>query len=172
VLFEIDGIESPRMSPDASQVAFNFTKDGIINVATMPVMGGKLEPSTYDRELAGWPCWSPDGQFLALEIKRGDDTHIAIIPSQGGEPVQLTFARGQSWPHSWSPDGDKIVFAGSREGIWNLWWVSRSDKSVRQLTHNTKMNVYFRYPAWSPLANQIVSEYSESRGNIYLMELP
>jgi hypothetical protein len=77
--FEIDGIESPRMSPDASQVAFNFTKDGIINVATMPVMGGELKQLTYDRELAGWPCWSPDGQFLALEIERGDDTHIAII---------------------------------------------------------------------------------------------
>src|SRR6185295_17307017 len=110
VLFEIDGIENPRISPDASQVAFNFTKDGIINVATMPVMGGELKQLTYDRELAGWPCWSPDGQFLALEIERGDDTHIAIIPSQGGEPVQLTFARGQSWPYSWSPDGDKIVF--------------------------------------------------------------
>ena len=170
VLFEIDGIESPQMSPDASQVAFNFTKDGIINVATMPVMGGELKQLTYDRELAGWPCWSPDGQFLAFEIERGDDTHIAIISSQGGEPVQLTFARGQSWPYSWSPDGDKIVFAGARDGVWNLWWVSRSDKSVRQLTRNTKLNVYFRYPAWSPRANQIVSEYSESRGNIYLME--
>lgn len=170
VLFESDGIESPRLSPDASQVAFNFTKDGIINVATMPVMGGELKQLTYDRELAGWPCWSPDGQFLALEIKRGDDTHIAIIPNQGGEPIPLTFARGQSWPYSWSPDGDKIVFAGARDGIWNLWWVSRSDKSVMQLTHNTKLNVYFRYPAWSPRANQIVSEYSESRGNIYLME--
>jgi Tol biopolymer transport system component len=85
--------------------------------------------------------------------------------------MQLTFARGQSWPHSWSPDGDKIVFAGARDGVWNLWWVSRADKSVKQLTHNTKLNAYFRYPAWSPRANQIVSEYSESRGNIYLMEL-
>jgi Tol biopolymer transport system component len=171
VLFEIDGIENSRMSPDASQVAFNFTKDGVNNVATMPVTGGERKQLTFDRELAGWACWSPDGQFLALEIKRGDDTHIAIIPSKGGEPVQLTFARGQSWPHSWSPDGDKIVFAGAREGVWNLWWVSRSDKSVKQLTHNTKLNVYYRYPAWSPRANQIVSEYSESRGNIYLMEL-
>jgi len=171
VLFETDDIENSRMSPDASEVAFNFTKDGVINVATMPVTGGELKQLTYDRVLAGWPCWSPDGQFLALEIKRGDDTHIAIIPSQGGEPVQLTFARGQSWPHSWSPDGDKIVFAGARDGVWNLWWVSRSDKSVRQLTHNTKLNAYFRYPAWSPRASQIVSEYSESRGNIYLMEL-
>jgi TolB protein len=98
VLFETDGIESPRISPDASQVAFNFTKDGIFNVATMPVMGGKLEQLTYDRELAGWPCWSPDGQFLALEVKRGDDTHIAIIPSQGGEPVQLTFRAARAGP--------------------------------------------------------------------------
>ena len=171
VLFETDGIDNARMSPDANQVAFNFTKDGVINVATMPVTGGELKQLTYDRELAGWPCWSPDGQFLALEIKRGDDTHIAIIPSKGGELVQLTFTHGQSWPNSWSPDGDKIVFAGARDGVWNLWWVSRSDKSVKQLTHNTKLNVYFRYPAWSPLANQIVSEYSESRGNIYLMEL-
>jgi Tol biopolymer transport system component len=171
MLFAIEGIESPRMSPDARQVAFNFTKDGIINVATVAVTGGELKQLTYDRELAGWPCWSPDGQFLALEIKRGDDTHIAIIPSKGGEPVQLTFAHGQSWPYSWSPDGDKIVFAGARDGIWNLWWVSRSDKTVTQLTHNTKLNVFFRYPAWSPLGNRIVSERSESRGNIYLMEL-
>jgi Tol biopolymer transport system component/DNA-binding winged helix-turn-helix (wHTH) protein len=170
-LFEIDGGENLRMSPDGSQVAFNVTKDGIINVATVTVKGSELKQLTNDRELAGWPCWSPDGQFLALEIKRGDDTHIAIVPSKGGALEQLTFTAGQSWPSSWSPDGDKIVFAGLRDGIWNLWWVSRTDKSVRQLTNNTKLNVFFRYPAWSPRANQIVSEYSESKGNIYLMEL-
>ena len=170
-LFELDGIENPRMSPDARQVAFNFTKDGIINLATIPMMATELKQLTNDRELAGWPCWSPDGQYLALEIKRGDDTHIAIIPSKGGEPTQLTFEHGQSWPNSWSPDGDKIVFAGARDGIWNLWWVSRSDRAVKQLTHNTKLNVFFRYPAWSPLANRIVSEYSENKGNIYVMEL-
>ena len=45
------------------QVAFNFTKEGIINVATIPLTGGVLKPLTYDRELAGWPCWSPDGNY-------------------------------------------------------------------------------------------------------------
>ena len=168
-LFELQDIEDPRMSPDAQQVAFNFTKDGIINVATVPMTGGEPKQLTHDTELAGWPCWSPDGKFLALEIKRGDDTHIAIIPSSGGELTQLTFDHGQSWPYSWSPDGDKIVFAGARDGVWNLWWVSRSDKTVKQLTQNTKLNAFFRYPAWSPLGNRIVSEYSESRGNIYVM---
>src|SRR5262245_11967505 len=171
VLFAIESTESQKMSPDGRQFAANLTKDGIINLVTISVIGGEPKQLTYDRELAGWPCWSPDGQFLALEIKRGDDTHIAIIPSTGGEPIQLTFAHGQSWPYSWSPDGDKIVFAGERDGIWNLFWVSRSDKAVKQLTHNTKLNVFFRYPAWSPRGDRIVSEYSESRGNIYLMEL-
>lgn len=160
-LFELEDIENPSLSPDAKQVAFNFTKGGVINVATVSVTGGEPKQITYDKELAGWPSWSPDARFLAVEIKRGDDTHIAMIPSNGGEPIQLTFAPGQSWPNGWSPDGDKIVFAGARDGIWNLWWVSRSDKRTQQLTQNTKLNVYFRYPTWSPLGNRIVSEYSE-----------
>src|SRR5262245_30707085 len=170
-LFALDGAEMPRLSPDATQFAFNITRDGIINVATVPVTGGEPKQLTYEKEMAGVPCWSPDGQFLALEIKRGDDTHIAVVPSKGGTPTQLTFERGQSWPYSWSPDGDKILFAGARDGVWNLWWVSRSDKTAKQLTRNTKLNVFFRYPAWSPRANQIVSEYSENRGNIYVMEI-
>ena len=170
-LFELDDIENPSLSPDAKQVAFNFTKGGVINVATISANGGEPKQITYDKELAGWPSWSPDARYLALEIKRGDDTHIAIIPSNGGEPIQLTFAPGQSWPNGWSPDGDKIVFAGARDGVWNLWWVSRSDKRTKQLTQNTKLNVYFRYPTWSPLGNRIVSEYSESKGNIYVMEI-
>jgi Tol biopolymer transport system component/DNA-binding winged helix-turn-helix (wHTH) protein len=170
-LFELDDIENPRLSPDGKQVAFNFTRAGVINVATVGMTGGEPKQMTHDQELAGWPSWSPDARFLALEIKRGDDTHIAIIPSTGGEIIQLTFERGQSWPNGWSPDGDKIVFAGARDGIWNLWWVSRSDKRTKQLTQNTKLNVYFRYPIWSPLGNRIVSEYSESKGNIYVMEI-
>jgi Tol biopolymer transport system component/DNA-binding winged helix-turn-helix (wHTH) protein len=170
-LFELNDIENPRLSPDGQQIAFNFTQGGVVNSATVAITGGEPKQLTFDKELAGWASWSPDGRFLALEIKRGDDTHIAIIPSNGGEPIQLTFAPGQSWPNGWSPDGDKIVFAGARDGIWNLWWVSRTDRSVKQLTQNTKLNVYFRYPVWSPLGNQIVSEYSENKGNIYVMEI-
>lgn len=170
-LFELDDIENPSLSPDGQSVAFNFTREGIINVSTISSTGGEPKQVTHDQQLAGWPSWSPDGRFLAVEIKRGDDTHVAIIPSAGGEISQLTFEPGQSWPNGWSPDGDKIVFAGARDGIWNLWWVSRSDKRVKQLTQNTKLNVYFRYPTWSPLGNRIVSEYSESKGNIYVMEI-
>ncbi len=160
-----------RLSPDSRQIAFNSRADGTINVWTTPFEGGKPKQLTFDREMMGFPCWSPDSQYLAFEMKRGDDTHIAFVNLDGGTPQQLTFERGQAWPGSWSPDGDKIVFAGLRNGIWNIWWVSRSTKVQKQVTNYTKPNTYVRYPAWSPRNNQIVYEYAETTGNIWILEL-
>ncbi len=166
-------VEAPmgRLSPDNREIAFNSRTCGAINIWTVSVDDGSVRQLTFDQEMMGFPCWSPDGRHLAFEMKRGDDTHIAVIPRGGGAPVQLTFERGQSWPSGWSPDGGKIAFAGLRDGVWNIWWVSRDGKEQKQVTNYTKPNSYVRYPAWSPRGNQIVYEYAETTGNIWLMEL-
>ncbi len=173
LLFDIGrDIDYARLSPDGRTIAFNLADaNGVINVWTVPVSGGQPFQLTFDRELAGFPCWSPDGRFLAFQMKRGDDAYLMIMPSEGGEAMQLTFGRGRSWPHSFSPDGDKIVFAGERDGVWNVWWYSRSTKQQKQLTNYTKLNSYVRYPAWSPLSNQIAYEYTETTGNIWMLDL-
>ncbi|HWQ34703.1 MAG TPA: LpqB family beta-propeller domain-containing protein [Blastocatellia bacterium] len=160
-----------RLSPDGKQIAFNGRANGTINVQTFELESGALKQLTFDRELMGFPVWSPDSRFLAVEVKRGDDTHIAVIPKDGGTPEQLTRERGQSWPGSWSPDGDRIAFAGLRNGVWNIWWVSRRTKEQREVTRYTRPNIYVRYPAWSPRGNQIVYEYAETTGNIWLADL-
>lgn len=164
-------ISFPRLSLDGKEFAFNSLKEGITNIWTVSVDGGEPKQLTFDKEMMGWPCWSPDGSLLAFEMKRGEDTHIAIISSTGGTPTQLTFERGQSWPHSWSPDGDKITFARLIDNYWNIWWVSRSTRVEKKLTNYRKLNAYVRYPEWSPLGSQIVYEYVETTGNIWLMEL-
>jgi eukaryotic-like serine/threonine-protein kinase len=167
-----DSIEYARLSPDGKQIVFNFKRGGgVINVWTASVAGGEPKQLTFDNELMGFPSWSPDGKYIAFQMKRGDDTHIMIMPSGGGTPTQLTFDKGQSWAYDWSPDGDKILFAGFRNGIWNIWWVSRSTKKQQQLTNYTKLNSFVRYPAWSPLNNQVVYEYSETTGNIWVADL-
>jgi Tol biopolymer transport system component len=159
------------LSPDGTQVAFNSEKSGAINMWIASLGGGEPKQLTFsETDRTGFPCWSPDGQSLAFLETRGEGGYLMVMPAGGGPPTQLTF-EGDSFAYSWSPDGDKIAFAGKREGIWNLYWISRSTKEQKQLTNYTKLNAFVRYPDWSPLGNQMVYEYVETSGNIWLMEL-
>ena len=109
--------------------------------------------------------------WLAFEHQVGEEAQVMIIPSSGGQITQLTFDHGKNWPHDWSPDGDKIAFAGQRDGVWNIYWISLSTKEQKQLTNYSKLNAFVRYPAWSPLGDKIVYEYAEWTSNIWLVEL-
>jgi Tol biopolymer transport system component len=160
-----------RLSPDGTRLAFNSNKSGTINVWLKTIGGGESTQLTFDTEMTGFPCWSPDGKTVAVEVKRGPNDYLAIVPTDGGPPVQLVSEEGLSWPHDWSRDGDKVLFAGQRHGIWNIYWVSRSTKEQKQLTHYSRYNAFTRYPAWSPSGDQIVYEYAETTGNVWVMEL-
>ena len=94
--------------------------------------------------------------------------------ADGGEPIQLTDEPGQSWTSGqlWSPDNDRIAYVRQRDDVWNVWWVSRSDRTQKQLTDYRTHHHYVRYPAWSPSGDQIVYEYSEVTGDVWLVDLP
>lgn len=163
-------IDYPVLSPDGKRVAFTANREGKTNIWLVDLNGGPARQITFDEEFIGFPCWSPDGRWLALQLKRGDNTYAAVVAMEGGDIKQLTTEEGQSWPNSWSPDGDRIVFAATRNGFWNIWWVSRSTGKQQQITDFHKLNAYVRYPAWSPKDDQIVYEYAETTGNIWMIE--
>jgi Tol biopolymer transport system component/DNA-binding winged helix-turn-helix (wHTH) protein len=161
-------ISSARVSPDGRELAYHVIQpDGAMNVFTRPLGPGEPRQITTDREAVSYPAWSPDGRSLAVEIKRGDSTHIGVVPPGGGDLVQLTSERGQSWPHSWAPDNDRIAFAAERDGVWNVWFVSRTSKEVRRLTDFTSSAGYVRYPTWSPRGDRIVFERARSTASVW-----
>jgi Tol biopolymer transport system component len=171
-LFDFDeSVNFARLSPDGKQVAFNSNRGGTRNIWLASIEGGAPKQLTFDRESAGFPAWSPDGKWLAFQVSHSEGSYIAMIPSAGGEPIRLTFDKGEHFIHDWSPDSEKILLAGQRDDTWNVYWVSRSTKQEKQLTHFTKLNSYVRYPAWSPLNDRIAYEYAETTGNIWMLEL-
>jgi Tol biopolymer transport system component len=172
VIMKMDGDYSgPELSPDGRQGAMFFSEHGIINTWVVDMETGQKKQITFDKEMASYPSWSPDGKFIAYQIARGEDNGIFILPSTGGTPTQITPIHGQHWSSSWSPDGDKVIFARPGDDLnWNIWSVSRSTKIEKQLTHYTKRNAFVRYPATSPKGNQIVYEYTETTGNIWMMD--
>jgi Tol biopolymer transport system component/DNA-binding winged helix-turn-helix (wHTH) protein len=168
-----DGISNPRLSPDGREIAFHVIgPDGAMNVWRQPVDGGARTQLTFDKEAVSYPCWAPDGRSLAVEVKRGDQTYVGVVSRDGGPVDMLVTDRGQNWPHSWAPDNDRMAFAGERDGVWNLFSVSRKTRTVKQLTHFESVDGYVRYPSWSPRGNRIVFEWSERMGSIWSVKLP
>ena len=161
----------PRLSPEGKQLAFFRTQNGVMNLWVEPTEGGAAKQLTFDKQGIGFPTWARDGRSIAAEMKRDGGTQIVVIPSEGGTPLQLTNDPGENWPRDFSPDGDKIAFAGLRQGVWNIYWVSRHNRAEKQITNSAKANAFLRYPSWSPRGDQIVYEYSETVGNIWLMRV-
>jgi Tol biopolymer transport system component/DNA-binding winged helix-turn-helix (wHTH) protein len=166
-------VSSSQLSPDGRLLSFTSrAAGGGLGLWVAPLDGGEPRRVDVDGESVGYACWSPDGKFLAVELLRGPDMQVAVVPAQGGTPVVLTREKGLSWPHGWSPDGERIVFAGRRDGLWNLYWISRRGGPEQRLTNYTSRHSYVRYPTWSPRGNQIAYEYAETTGNVWLMDLP
>ena len=168
----LNGMQSPRLSPDGKSLAFfSVEPDGRLSVGVWAFDGPRRRIAT-DPEAVSYPAWSPDGAWLGVEVKRGETTQVGVVPAAGGPVVLLTSGRGQSFLHTWAPDNDRIAFAGERDGVWNLYTVSRSTRAVTQITFFTSSTGYVRYPAWSPTGSRMVFERAIETANVWTMTLP
>lgn len=123
-----------------------------------------------DRSI-GYARWSPDGRWIAAEEEHGTTDAIVLISPENGRVQTLLDEPVHSWLHDWAPNSDQIVFAGLRNGLWNIYWVSRTTGHVQQLTHFQSPSGMVRYPAWSPRGDQVVFERQGLAANIYLVDL-
>jgi len=74
---------------------------------------------------------SPDGKTLLFDLL-GD---LYILPIAGGEAVPIS--QGPAWDKSarFSPDGAEAFFVSDRKGFKNVWALTLSDRSLRQVTN-------------------------------------
>ncbi len=160
-----------RVSPDGRRVVSQRTsEDGRKSIWVQDLAGGRARGITPKDMSIGFPLWAPDGRWVVGELHDGENTNLAMVPVEGGAPVVLTQGRGHAWPAGWAPDGDRVVYAGFRDGVWNLYWTSRSSKKTQRLTENGSLAVYVRYPTWSPKSDKIVFERGEAKSNIFLLQ--
>ena len=160
-----------RLTPDGKDLIYHRFDRGILNIWSKQIATGNERQLTTDSEGAGFPALSSDGTLISYQLVRGPDNYLAVMNRDGSGQVQLNHDRGLSWGFSWSPDHSRILFAGQRDGTWNLWWIDGRSREQRRLTDYRSIATFVRYPAWSPAGEKIVFERSITRGNIYSAEL-
>ena len=76
-----------------------------------------------------------DGTMLAIS-SHDEEQHTSLVytvPVRGGEP-QLVTPTGPSYLHGWSPDGKSLVYAGFRNGDYDVYRIAVDGGEETQLT--------------------------------------
>jgi eukaryotic-like serine/threonine-protein kinase len=105
----------PTLSPDGSQVAFAWQREGVpgYDVYAQAVGAGAASRLTDDGDGHVFPSWSPDGRSLALwHVPRNTtpqslttQARLVVIPPLGGAERQVIEWTGAARRIAWSPDG-------------------------------------------------------------------
>jgi Tol biopolymer transport system component len=79
---------------------------------------------------------SPDGKFLAYLYQTASlpSWDLGVISTQGGLLVHRYRVQGGSSKPRWSPDGTSLQYLLTRHGVTNIWELSLSGGSPKQLT--------------------------------------
>jgi dipeptidyl aminopeptidase/acylaminoacyl peptidase len=120
-------IHHHSLSPDGTEVAFIWERDGRSDIFVQRLAGGWPRRITPDRKrtIYWWdsaPQWSPDGHWLAL----GSNSHVHIAPSDGrGLPHRLTGFTDSGWSPVWMPDSHGLIVSAERDEAYVLLLTDR-----------------------------------------------
>jgi TolB protein len=120
------------------------------------------------------------GGMMAFVSDRDGDNEIFVMafPTVPGNPVleyQLTFNEAEDSLPEWSPDGEKIAYASTRDGNWDIYVMDVEDAlDTTQgivLQHLTSHESDDLSPAWSPDGSQIAfASKRDGDWDIYVMD--
>jgi dipeptidyl aminopeptidase/acylaminoacyl peptidase len=104
---------------------------------------------------------------IAYVRDAGDQADIYLVPAEGGRPRNLISSGANDAGPSFSPDGQRLVFASSRDGTWDLYVLTLPEK----VTRITSLPGSEFDPQWSPNGKLIAFE-STIRGQRDVYVIP
>jgi serine/threonine protein kinase/Tol biopolymer transport system component len=172
---------SGSWSPDGSQIAYDHTTAGTMDVAVMSLGGGDsrlVAGGPHDEIL---PRWSPEGTRIAFLSDDGTGLTVYWVPPTGGAWRKLAETNfpyldqftsiGAIGTQPWSPDGQRLVFSRvEASGVVALWQVDANSGEETRLTNPVGAGDF--QATWSHDGTQIAFQRATSDGRSGLYMVP
>jgi Tol biopolymer transport system component/DNA-binding winged helix-turn-helix (wHTH) protein len=134
MLYSTKLARNPSFSPDGSEIAFESSRSGHMEIWLCNRDGSHPRQVTHlGGPPAGTPNWSPDGR-LVFDARVPAGSAIFTIPATGGSPRQLTTGATEDLVPFWSRDGRRIYFASKRTGSLQVWAMPADGGDAIQIT--------------------------------------
>jgi Tol biopolymer transport system component len=156
--------DSPRFSPDGSQVLFVRNERGVNALYRVPVLGGEARKIIGDAVEADWSYDGTRIAFLRFEVEKNQSTSLVwIVSADGGQPRQIAAVPNRQLNHPrWSPDDKTVAFSEVAAGgaTKSFFLVDVGSGEVREVS--TGSAGLASSLAWTKTPNHAVYSISES----------
>jgi Tol biopolymer transport system component/C-terminal processing protease CtpA/Prc len=154
------GHNSPRFSPDGTQLAFTSGRTGQGDIYILPLRGGSVRRVTFHDAYNTLEAWSADGQHIFFSSARDRQSWaIYRVTADGGTPIAwISQPYEQLGNLAVAPSGEALAFNVSRDQWWRrgpnpfggaeIWVLDGApdDGHFRRISDYAGMN---RWPLWS-----------------------
>jgi len=149
---------SGSWSPDGSQLAYDHTLNGTMDIAVKSLGGGEPRLVAGGPNDETMPRWSPEGSKIAFLSDDGTGMNIYWVPPTGGPWRKLAethfhyldrfTAIAAIGSQPWSPDGRRLVYSRAEAAGVALWIIDTETAEDSRLTSTSPGRLDFR-AAWS-----------------------
>lgn len=120
LLWELDRVGSPAVSPDGQWVAYTVTdytiadNKGLTDIYLKPIAGGKAKKLTTEVTTSAWnPEWRPDGKKLGFISLNAGEAQLFEIEPATIDIEQITNQEGGISGFHYAASGDRLGFTAN-----------------------------------------------------------
>jgi TolB protein len=97
-----------------------LSQDGLAQLYTMPVSGGRPERLISSGGIDTEPVYTADGRSIYFVSDRGGGPQVYRVDAGGGKVERVTFAGNYNISPAISPDGKSLAFISRRGNAYGL----------------------------------------------------
>ena len=150
--------------PDEKQLALTLTISGNPDIYLIDTSGRIIKRLTKNWGIDVSPSFSPDGERMAFVSNRSGSPQIYVLNLKNDKVERLTYEGSYNTSPAWSKL-DRIAFAGSADGHFNIYTISPDGTDPRQITQGQGNN---EDPCWSPGGRYLVFSSNRTGGNYHI----